>query len=147
MAYTREALSSDLSGLQQAGWQLHGHRRWVPPPCVVFIFLFPADKGPGHPEYRDAREIAQSAAQLEAPLIVPVTLISGRSPNGKECWVSRSFMFGKVWNDVYGLRVGSTLFRVGVQYNNEPARIPSYSDAIIAILSSVSVRIETASPK
>jgi hypothetical protein len=48
------------------GWGADGCG--FPLPGVVFIFLFPADKVPGHPEYRDAREIAQSAAQLEAPL-------------------------------------------------------------------------------
>lgn len=111
-----------------------------PLPTVVFVFLFPADSAPGHPQYRDAREIAATAVQLETPVLSKIDLLPNGKGDSRQCWVSRSLMFGKVWNDVYGLQVGSMLFRASAQYNDEPARVEEYRRAVLEILSSVSVR-------
>lgn len=107
---------------------------------VVFLFVFPADQGPGHPHYDSARDLAASVRQLGATTVEEVHLRGVPSVSSRDCWISRSLMLGKVWNDVYGLRVGSTVFRAASQYNNEPAKVALYRDAVIGILSSVALR-------
>lgn len=135
-----KASSDRVSGCNKSNGRCTGTGGGFPLRGAVFIFLLPADKVPGHAEYRSALDIVSSAAQNSTPTISTIQLQANGTTRVRECLVSRSLWFGKVWNEVYGLQVGSRLFRAWVEYNNEPGNVEGYRDAIVGILSSVSVR-------
>jgi hypothetical protein len=135
-----KAANQRVAGCNKESGECTGTGGGFPLPGVVFVFLLPADKAPDHPHYRDAHEIASTAVQLGAPIVTRVDLLPAAQEGARQCWVSRSLTFGKVWNEVYGLQVGPLLIRAWAQYNNEPGRVEGYRQAILEILSSVSAR-------
>jgi hypothetical protein len=137
----REDARETVSGCNRKSGACSGNGGGFPVPGVVLIFLFPAAAGPGHPRFQGPRDLASNAPQINASVSRVDLGRPGDARNRTECWVSRSLMFGKVWNEVYGLQVGSTLFRASVQYNAETDnKVANYRDAIKDILSSVGVR-------
>jgi hypothetical protein len=136
-----------VSGCNKTEGDCTGTGGGFPLPGVEFVFLFPAERGPGHSQHKSAHEIAANTPQASPPVVTEVSLTPDGATQDRQCWVSRSLMFGKVWNEVYGLSVGTMLFRASAQYNNEPSKLQGYREAIREILSSVSVRNKTSPSK
>ncbi|GEM_PF-3809314 len=109
---------------------------------VVFVFLTPVEKLPGHPNYGSVEQIAESGphAGMPSPAVIPVEL--GNEKGKRKCVVARRMMSPALgfWDETYGLEVDGHLFRGWVQYPDEDAdKVEAYRRAVREILSSVSV--------
>ena len=133
--FFRDAALDRLSGCSKLSGKCTGNGGGYPLRGAVFIFLMPADKVTDHPPYRSPDDIVSAAPHggRPAPDIGEVRLIG----QGKRCLVARSLLFGRVWDEVYGVEVNGRLFRAWVQYNNEPGSIDKYRRQIEGILSSL----------
>jgi hypothetical protein len=129
-----------VSGCNKAEGPCTGNGGGFPLPGVVFLFLMPAENVPGQ-RYTTLEEIVASApsSSVPNPEVKEVSL-PGSSPTDaeKRCLVSRRLLPGKVWDEVYGLRIKERLFRVWVQYNDD-RKEAAYRAAVLEILSSISV--------
>ena len=57
---------------------------------------------------------------------------------GNHCYRFRSLQNELlIWNEVYGLQVGSTVFRIWAQYNNEKWAIRKHRSAVLTVVKSV----------
>ena len=131
-----------VSGCNKSSGKCTGPGGGFPVAGAVFIFLMPAEKVPDHPPYHSPADIVSLAphAGMPAPDISVVKLDKLSSGSEGKCLVARSLLFGKVWDEVYGLEVNGTLFRAWVQYNSEPEKIEGYRNSVIETLSSLSLR-------
>jgi len=129
--------------VQSSNRPLYAEERGAPVPGAVFIFLMPAENVPGHPHYSDVRDIVSQYPQIdESGQVIepPLSAVAIEGDKDKKCLVSRSLVPGKVWSEVYGLRVEGRLFRCWAQYRDESDQIEEYRATIARILSAVSVR-------
>lgn len=135
--YTDKALGS-VSGCNKTSGKCTGNGGGYPLRGAVFVFIVPGDKAPGHSPFHSVEEIVDSFphAGQGSPGVSEVNL----HREGTKCSVARMLRFSEVWDEVYGLDVGGKLFRVWVQYNDEPGAIGRYRQVIEQILSSVSPR-------
>lgn len=101
------------------------------------VFLIVAPVQSSRVDGLTAERIARSSdpsgsSQIEAVDLGP----------GKQCFLGRTRMMEKVWNDVYGLQIGTKSFRVWSQYLDTTSdRLKAYRDDVKAILSSVEVKV------
>ena len=117
-----------------------------PYPDAVFLVIMPSDRGYGI--YQSSEELVAKARATGSPLpvISDVTLPRGDGGPERKCWVARNLMPGRLWQDVYTLTVGGRRFRVSVLYNDEKAKIESYREECLRVLSSITP-LNTAEPK
>lgn len=135
--WSREDKSLDqVWACNKTSGQCTGTGGGFPLPGAVFVSIMPAEYVPGGRRLKSVEDIVSSEphAGLPAPSISHIDI-----GEGKMCAVARLLLFGKVWDEVYGLRVQGHLFRIWVQYGNEPGREAGYRRAVVAILSSIAV--------
>jgi hypothetical protein len=135
----KDSSLDQISGCNKRNGECTGNGGGFPLPGRVFIFIAPAEKLPIEPKPHSIEEIVRMPPFR--PDEVEITAIAlAKSSEPKRCLVARSLLkpFG-VWNEVYGIEVDSRLFRAWVQYGNEPGKMNGYREAIIHILSSISL--------
>ncbi len=81
-----------------------------------------------------AKDIAQRQKDREGSGDVVKIDLGG----GNYCYRFRSLQNELlIWNEVYGLQVGSTVFRIWAQYNNEKWAIQKHQSAVLTVVKSV----------
>ena len=117
-----------------------------PYPGVVALSIVPSDRGYGI--YESPEYLARKARVTGLPLPVIKDVKRSHPGDGPEpqCWVARTLLYGDLWEDIYSLTVGGRRFRVWVTYNNEPANIEPFREAVVQILSSITPDADGARP-
>ena len=111
-----------------------GNGGGFPLPGRMFLFVSPIDNLPGNEKYHSSKDIALTDPYSKDAVIEPIVLEESEI---KDCFRSRSLFAGKVWNEVYGFRMGKKLFRAWVQYNNESNMLKVYRNSVLDILASI----------
>ena len=104
---------------------------------IVTLSMEPADKAPNPSSYHTADDVALSIphGQDPPPTVERVTIEGNPATT---CSVARRLLsWAGVWEEVYGLNVAGRLFRVQVQFPDEPAVWAARAATVRKILSSV----------
>ena len=116
----------------------------LPTPGHVVMYLIPAANAPGLRDIGSASSLVKDRSWQGTGQLVEEVPVHGYGI--KSCWVSRGLLFGKVWNEVYGLEVGPAVLFINVKYNNEIGNVDMNRSVVRNILSSIESRRSASRP-